>query len=102
LQAIMVFDLGGISHFTGAEPISSYLEFVRGRPAFERLLSTDGVDIYWRLEPCEFVMHKLERDKKTIQHACNSECPGPPSRTTPSPILNTEPASCGISLRDQI
>ena len=21
-------------------------------------------DIYWRLEPCEFVMHKLERDEK--------------------------------------
>jgi hypothetical protein len=63
LQSIMVFDLGGISHFTKQN------QFPVTWTASETALLTTGCyqpaqwDVYWRLEPCEFVMHKLERDK---------------------------------------
>ena len=64
LQSIMVFDLGGISHFTGenqfpvtwSPPESTLLLHGCYRPT--------EWDIYWRLAPCEFVMHKLEKDEK--------------------------------------
>ena len=66
LQAIMVFDLGGISHFTGenqfpvtwSPPESTLLLHGCYRPT--------EWDIYWRLAPCEFVMHKLEKDEKVF------------------------------------
>jgi hypothetical protein len=63
LQSIMVFDLGGITHFTKQN------QFPVAWTASETALLTTGCyqptqwDIYWRLEPCEFVMHKLEHDK---------------------------------------
>ena len=66
LQSIMVFDLGGISHFTGenqfpvtwSPPESTLLLHGCYRPT--------EWDIYWRLAPCEFVMHKLEKDEKVF------------------------------------
>ncbi len=63
LQSIMVFDLGGISHFTKQNQYP-----VTWSAPQSALLTTDCYrptqwDIYWRLEPCEFVMHKLEGDK---------------------------------------
>ncbi len=64
LQSIMVFDLGGISNFTGENqfPIS-------WSPSESTLLLRECYrptewDIYWRIAPCEFVMHKLEKDEK--------------------------------------
>jgi hypothetical protein len=63
LHSIMVFDLGGISHFAGQN------QFPSTWTAAETALITTGCyqptqwDIYWRLEPCEFVMHKLEGEK---------------------------------------
>jgi len=64
LQPIMVFDLGGISHFAKQNqfPVSW------SEPETAQLLNTcyqpTEWDIYWRLEPCEFVMRKLEREEK--------------------------------------
>jgi len=63
LQSIMVFDLGGISYFT--EQNQFPVEWTETEAA---LLTKDCYqpnqwDIYWRLEPCDFVMHKLEGDK---------------------------------------
>ena len=64
LQSIMVFDLGGISHFAGQNQFP-----VRWTKA-ETTLLLNGCykptewDIYWRIEPCQFVMHRLERDEK--------------------------------------
>jgi hypothetical protein len=63
LQSIMVFDLGGISHFarqnqfpvTWSEPESALLLNTCYRPT--------QWDIYWRIEPCDFVMRKLEREQ---------------------------------------
>jgi hypothetical protein len=64
LQSIMVFDLGGISHFTKQN------QFPVTWSESESALLLNGCyrptewDLYWRLEPCEFVMHKLEKDEK--------------------------------------
>jgi hypothetical protein len=60
MQSIMVFDLGGISHF------SKQNQFPTGWTEAEEMLLLSGCykptqwDIYWRLEPCTFVMQKLE------------------------------------------
>jgi hypothetical protein len=64
LQTIMVFDLGGISHFTKqnqfpvtwSEPESALLLHTCYQPT--------QWDIYWRLEPCDFVMRKLEKEER--------------------------------------
>ena len=64
LQSIMVFDLGGISHFAKEN------QFPVDWSAPETDLLLNGCyqptqwDIYWRLEPCEFVMGKIERERK--------------------------------------
>ena len=64
LQAIMVFDLGGISHFakqnqfpvSWSEPESALL--------LNGCYQPTQWDIYWRLEPCDFVMRKIEREER--------------------------------------
>jgi hypothetical protein len=64
LHSIIVFDLGGISHF------SRHNQFPVTWNAAEQALLLNGCyqptqwDIYWRIEPCEFVMRKLEREEK--------------------------------------
>jgi hypothetical protein len=63
LHAIFVFDLGGITHFTGENqfPVTWTTE--------QAALVTDGCyqptdwDIYWTRDPCRFVMKRLEDEK---------------------------------------
>jgi len=63
LQTIMIFDLGGISHF------SKQNQFPVDWSDSESTMLLNGCykptlwDIYWRLEPCDFVMRKVEREK---------------------------------------
>ena len=63
LHSLLVFDLGGISHF--AKDNQYPVTF----SASETALLVDGCyrptewDIYWRHEPCRFVMDRLERDR---------------------------------------
>jgi hypothetical protein len=63
LHSIMVFDLGGISHFAKDNV------FPGSWSKDETALITDSCykplawDIYWTQEPCEFVMEHLEREK---------------------------------------
>jgi hypothetical protein len=63
LQSIMIFDLGGISHF--AKENQYPVDWSDSQRA--KLLNTcyqpTQWDIYWRLEPCDFVMGKIEREK---------------------------------------
>ena len=64
LHSIMVFDLGGISHFSNENQFP-----VSWSEAESALLLNDCYrptqwDIYWRLEPCDFVMRKVEREQK--------------------------------------
>jgi hypothetical protein len=62
LQTIMIFDLGGISHFTKQN------QFPVAWNETERAMLLNGCyqptmwDIYWRLKPCDFVMGKVERE----------------------------------------
>ncbi len=64
LQSIMVFDLGGISHFAKQN------QFPVNWSGQETALLLNGCyqptqwDIYWRLDPCDFVMRKIEREEK--------------------------------------
>ena len=64
VQSIMIFDLGGISHFTK----QNQFPVTWSEPESALLLNTcyqpTQWDIYWRLEPCEFVMRKVEREQK--------------------------------------
>jgi hypothetical protein len=63
LQTIMIFDLGGISHY------SKENQFPVDWSESENAMLLNGCyqptqwDIYWRLEPCDFVMGKVEREK---------------------------------------
>ena len=63
LQTIMVFDLGGISHFAKTN------QFPVDWSETERAMLLDNCyqptmwDIYWRLEPCDFVMRKIEHER---------------------------------------
>jgi hypothetical protein len=65
-HSIMVFDLGGITHFSGEN------QFPVAWSADQTTLLTskcyDPVrwDTYWHVEPCPFVMRRLERSDDTI------------------------------------
>jgi hypothetical protein len=60
LHSIMVFDLGGITHFSGENqfPVAWNAE----QTALLRTKCYDPVrwDSYWHMEPCPFVMQRLE------------------------------------------
>lgn len=61
LHSVLVFDLGGITHFTQANQFP-----VEWTPEETELLSRrchepQHWDAYWHLEPCRFVMERLER-----------------------------------------
>jgi hypothetical protein len=64
LQSVMIFDLGGISHFTK----QNQFPVIWSEPESTLLLNTcyqpTQWDIYWRLEPCDFVMRKIEHEQK--------------------------------------
>ena len=63
LQSIMIFDLGGISHFARENQYPVEWSEVENRQLLDSCYQPTEWDIYWRLEPCEFVMHKIEREK---------------------------------------
>ena len=64
LQSIMVFDLGGVSHFAK----ENQYPVTWTEPELQQLLNNcyrpTEWDIYWRLEPCQFVMRKVENEEK--------------------------------------
>jgi hypothetical protein len=66
LHSVMVFDLGGITHFTGQN------QFPVTWSDAETALLTSGCydgklwDVYWYKEPCQFVMKRLERPDDII------------------------------------
>ena len=64
LQSIMVFDLGGISHFAGKNQFPVTWTSSESKLLLESCYRPTEWDIYWRIAPCEFVMQKLEKDEK--------------------------------------
>lgn len=73
LHSIMVFDLGGISHFAKDNV------FPGAWTADETKLITDGCyqplawDIYWTQQPCSFVMEHLEKRDKIFATSALTE-----------------------------
>jgi hypothetical protein len=63
LQTIMIFDLGGISHFAGANQFPVKWSEAENAMLLDTCYQPTMWDIYWRLEPCDFVMRKVEREK---------------------------------------
>jgi hypothetical protein len=64
LQSIMVFDLGGISHFSGQNVFPVTWSAAETAQLLNSCYQPTQWDIYWRIEPCDFVMRKLEREQK--------------------------------------
>jgi hypothetical protein len=63
LQSIMIFDLGGISHFANENQYPVDWSDSQRVKLLNTCYQPTQWDIYWRLEPCDFVMAKIEREK---------------------------------------
>jgi hypothetical protein len=63
LQSIMVFDLGGISHLTKQNQFPVRWSESESALLLNTCYQPTQWDIYWRLEPCDFVMRKIEREE---------------------------------------
>jgi hypothetical protein len=66
LHSIMVFDLGGITHFAGENQFP--VAWSEEQTALLTSKCYDPVrwDSYWHVEPCPFVMRRLERPDDTL------------------------------------
>ncbi len=66
LHSILVFDLGGITHFTGDNQFP--VEWTAEQTALLKGQCYDPVrwDTFWHLPPCPFVMQRLERKDDII------------------------------------
>ena len=62
LQSIMIFDLGGISHFAKENQYPVDWTDAENAQLLNGCYQPTQWDIYWRLEPCDFVMRKVERE----------------------------------------
>jgi hypothetical protein len=63
LQTIMIFDLGGISHFAKVNQFPVDWSETENAMLLNNCYQPTMWDIYWRLEPCGFVMRKVERER---------------------------------------
>ena len=64
LHSIAVFDLGGISHFSKENQFPVTWSGAESALLLNSCYQPTQWDIYWRLEPCDFVMRKVEREEK--------------------------------------
>jgi hypothetical protein len=63
LHGLFVFDLGGISHFAGENQFPSQWTAREHELIVTGCYRPDKWDIYWYIEPCRFVMQRLEGEK---------------------------------------
>jgi len=63
LHSLFVFDLGGITYFTGENQFPATWTPEQTALLTDRCYPTDKWDTYWFLEPCRFVMARLEGEK---------------------------------------
>jgi hypothetical protein len=63
LQSIMIFDLGGISHFAKENQYPVEWTGAENTQLLDGCYQPTEWDIYWRLEPCQFVMQRIEHEK---------------------------------------
>jgi hypothetical protein len=66
LHSLLVFDLGGITHFTGENqfPVSWTAE--ESTLLTTKCYNPERWDTYWTIAPCNFVMQRLERKDEVI------------------------------------
>jgi len=63
VQSIMVFDLAGISHFAQENQFPIAWTADEERQLLTTCYKPKEWDIYWRLDPCQFVMRRLEKEQ---------------------------------------
>jgi hypothetical protein len=61
LHSLLVFDLGGITHFSGENQFPVTWSAEQEKLLLNRCYDPRLWDSYWTLEPCTFVMARLER-----------------------------------------
>jgi hypothetical protein len=61
LHSVVVFDLGGITHFTGENQFPVSWSAREASLIARECYSPERWDTYWTTEPCRFVMQRLER-----------------------------------------
>jgi hypothetical protein len=66
LHSIVVFDLGGITHFTGENQFPVAWNAEQTALLAERCYDPVRWDSYWHVEPCPFVMQRLEQPDDRI------------------------------------
>jgi len=66
LHSVFVFDLGGITHFSGENQFPVTWSAEESALLTSRCYNPDRWDAYWTLEPCRFVMARLERPDDVI------------------------------------
>jgi hypothetical protein len=66
LHSMLVFDLGGITHFSGENQFPVTWSAEETALLLSRCYDPDRWDSYWTLEPCRFVMQRLERPDDVI------------------------------------
>src|SRR5262245_27692295 len=66
LHSVFVFDLGGITHFSGENQFPVTWSTDETELLLSRCYTPDRWDSYWTLEPCRFVMARLERPDDVI------------------------------------
>jgi hypothetical protein len=66
LHSLLVFDLGGITHFTGENQFPVTWNAEETALLTSRCYKPQLWDTYWTLDPCKFVMARLERQGDVI------------------------------------
>jgi hypothetical protein len=92
----MVFDLGGISHFTKQNQFPVRWSESESAQLLNTCYQPTQWDIYWRLEPCDFVMRKIEREEKLFGTRRSWKTGHVRSFTIHWLISNIGRRSCGI------
>jgi hypothetical protein len=62
-QSLMIFDLGGISHFAKQNQFPTTWGTDEERQIVDTCYHPTEWDQYWRLKPCDFVMNRIEKEQ---------------------------------------
>jgi hypothetical protein len=63
LHSVFVYDLGGISYYTGENKFPVSFTPEQTKMLFTRDCYTVRWDNYWHIKPCDFVMQRLEKEE---------------------------------------
>jgi hypothetical protein len=66
LHSVLVFDLGGITHFSGENQFPVSWSADQTKLLISRCYDPVRWDTYWHYEPCPFVMQRLERSDDMV------------------------------------